>query len=544
MPSEHRLHPSSILFAFAGSVKRFALPALLAMVTSSRTSGTPPFMGRWAERGPDLSNFEFWLLLLLIPSALAAIATYLSFRIRYEGTEIVIRSGIIFRNERHVPYHRIQNLDAVRNVAHRVLGVTEVRVETGGGKAPEATIRVLHNGAFDQMRRRVIEGRARVGAPAPAADGAALADAEPTVDVAAPPLVRLKPDTTYAAARTLLHLPPRELLLHGFLDNRGLLVVGAAYGVLWEFGLLRGVWNQLFANDGYAPAVVSQTVRRLSAGQTPPAREIAVLVLVVGSLLVLVRVLSMVWAATRLHDFRLTRAGGDLRTEYGLLTRVTATIPARRVQTVTVHDGPLQRLAGRMAVRVETAGGQATPQQGFKSDREWLAPIVRASAVPALVREVSSLDLETLPWQPVHPRAFRRAVKPALLIGIAVIAPLLGAFGWRALAVLPFSLAWMTFVSWKQVHAMAWAATGDAVAFRSGWLWRNVTVAPVGKIQAVACWESPLDRRAAMARVRVDTAGASERSHRVDIPYLARETANTLHRRLSTQAAQTVFHWS
>ncbi len=50
----------------------------------------------------------------------------------------MIRSGLIFRNERHVPFSRIQNVDAIQNVFHRLFGVAEVRVETGGGKEEEA----------------------------------------------------------------------------------------------------------------------------------------------------------------------------------------------------------------------------------------------------------------------------------------------------------------------------------------------------------------------------------------------------------------------
>ena len=72
----------------------------------------------------------------------------------------MIRSGILFRNERHVPYHRIQNLDAVQNVFHRALRVIEVRVDTGASKEPEATISVLPEAAFADMRRRVFAGRA------------------------------------------------------------------------------------------------------------------------------------------------------------------------------------------------------------------------------------------------------------------------------------------------------------------------------------------------------------------------------------------------
>jgi hypothetical protein len=46
-----------------------------------------------------------------------------------------------------------------------------------------------------------------------------------------------------------------------------------------------------------------------------------------------------------------------------------------------------------------------------------------------------------------------------------------------------------------------------------------------------------------MARVRVDTAGAKLSSHRVDIPYLARETAAGLRDLLAARAAQTAFKW-
>ena len=116
-------------------------------------------MNRWMPGDFEIANWQFWLLLFLVPATIVAITRYLSFRLRYEGTELVIRSGIFFRNERHVPYARIQNLDAVRNVVHRLLGVTEVRIETGGGQAPEATISVLHETVFEEMRRRIFEGR-------------------------------------------------------------------------------------------------------------------------------------------------------------------------------------------------------------------------------------------------------------------------------------------------------------------------------------------------------------------------------------------------
>ena len=534
MLSEHRLHPSSILFALAKSLKAFALPAVVVLLTSGRTSPQPAagpgwgparWMNRWMPGDFEIANWQFWILLFLVPATIVAITRYLSFRLHYEGTELVIRSGIFFRNERHVPYARIQNLDAVRNVVHRLLGVTEVRIETGGGQAPEATISVLHETVFEEMRRRIFEGRATVS-------GAGVAEASKSA-----------PEVPPLASRTLLHLPLPELLLNGMLDNRGMILITAAYGLLWQVGLLQPVWDWA-ANGWYRPDLVQDTIEQIAVGGQVPWGEVAILLVSLVGLLVLVRVASMIWSGMRLYEFRLSRVGEDMRTEYGLLTRVTATIPLRRVQTLTIREAPLQRLLHRMSVRVETAGGQSTPQQGPKKPREWLAPIVRGSDVPALVREVlPGFHLEMLDWRPLHPRAFARALKPALTIGTVMTLPLFGLFGWRALLVLPFTLAWMTVVAWKQVQRTQWTLTDDAVVFRSGWLWRNVTIAPVVKIQTVTCTESPFDRRAMMAGVRVDTAGASERSHRVAIPYLARETAKALHERLSAQAAQTTFRW-
>jgi putative membrane protein len=345
--------------------------------------------------------------------------------------------------------------------------------------------------------------------------------------------------------RTLLYLPTRELLLNGLLENRGMVIVAAAYGVLWEAGLFRSVWEQL-TSGAYAPGLLRDTIASAAAGRFPSLGRMVILLIGIAGLLLLVRMLSMVWSFLRLHEFRLTRVGEDLRTEYGLLTRVTTTIPLKRVQSLTVRESPLQRLVGRMSVRVETAGGHSAhhDRQQKNQPREWLAPIIRQSAVPALVSDVlPGFDLDGFEWQPLHPRAFRRAMKPALLLSLITAVPFLFWFGWTGLLVLFITVPWLITLAWTHVRRTQWGATEHALALRSGWLWRQVTVVPAAKIQVVGCIESPFDRRAAMAGVRVDTAGSASPAHRISIPYLARETAAALYERLAAQTAQTAFRW-
>jgi putative membrane protein len=523
MPSEQRLHPISILFAFAGSLKAFAVPGLLVLVAGRSSSG-----GADGGFGRLPSSWEVWMMLFLIPAGLIAVARYVSFHVQYESTELVIRSGLVFRNVRHIPYSRIQNLEAVRNVFHRAFGVVEVRVENASGKETEATISVLPLAAFDEMRRRVLEGR---GGALEGGGAGTAAEA------------RLGGPVPACAEQTLVHLRLRDLLLFGFIENRGLVVIGAVYGLLWEYGPLSRVWSRVLDQTAYGSGFLRHTLRRALNGQLPPARLVAIGVAGLVGFLIVVRLVSMGWAALRLWDFRLSRVGDDLRTQFGLLTRVATTIPVRRIQTMTFRDSPLHRLLKRVGVRAETAGGQAgTP--GGVVDREWLAPLVRLADLPAVTRViVPEFALERIAWQPVHPGAFRRAVRPAVVWGLALPGMCAPIVGWWAVALAPVTVAWFVFAARKHVTALGWAATDEAVMFRRGWIWRVVTVARLTKVQAVARRESPFDRLWSMARVRVDTAGASERSVRIDIPYLPAEVALALQQRLAGAAATTDFRW-
>jgi putative membrane protein len=129
---------------------------------------------------------------------------------------------------------------------------------------------------------------------------------------------------------------------------------------------------------------------------------------------------------------------------------------------------------------------------------------------------------------------------------IAALASALSAnvIGWKAVllfaALVPISIVHAR----RGARAMGWALTDELVAFRSGWVWRSVTIAPLARVQAVAFRESPFDRRNDMASVRVDTAGAGDLSHRIAIPYLAREIASGLSRQLAHEAALRRFRWS
>lgn len=505
MPFEGRLHPLSFLFDVGGQLKQLIVPGIVLLVGA----GSAGF------------DWQAWLLVLVVPSAAIAIVRCLTFRYRFDESELVIRSGLIFRNERRVPYSRIQNIDAVQNLFHRLLHVVEVRVETGGGDTPEASLRVLPRAALDEMRERVFAGRGR--APVAAAEG--------------------EPGLAEAAPQILLRLGPRDLLLAGFVESRGLIIMLAGFGVLWEAGLFDPMFDKIAGEDVDERGVIRLSLRAVTGGGMPSFEHIALAIGAFILLLLVMRVLSMIWSLVRLYGFRLERRGGDLRAEYGFFTRVMMTVPLHRIQTLTVREGPLHRLFKTVMVRVDSAGSESTGERGA-AKRESLAPILDKRTLPALLREVlPEVDLSTLEWRPVDPRGFRRALRVALVFYGLLALPFVLMLKWWTLALLAVLWSWAWLDVRLHIRYLGWAIVDRAVLFRRGWLLREFSVARFSKIQVVSLGETPFDRRYRMASIDVDTAGTGDLSNRIGISYLARHTADELRQFLSARAAQTSFRW-
>lgn len=507
MPSEpksatQRLHPSALLFGVGSAAKRLLLPGIVVL---------------FASRGGDPT---FWMLLLFFPALAAVLIKYWSYRYRFGDDELVIREGIVTRNERHIPYARIQNIDLLQNPLHRWFGVAEVRVETASGDKPEAVIRVLSLEAVAEMRGRVFAGKQETRETPPQA-------AEREGSAEAPQQMQ--------HGRLLLQLPPRELVLHGLISNRGMVVVAAALGAMWQLDLF----------ERFGLSLSKESWRQfLRAGR--PGYLLGFVLLGAIALLVallLLRLLSVGLAMFKLYGFELRRQGEDLRAEYGLLTRVSKTIPRHRVQLISTREGLLHRWFGRAMVQVETAGGP-DDEGASSADHLTLAPLIPKSQVAELLSEVlPEVQLDQVQWRALAPRARLRLLRRSLVRSVILVAVAVAAVGaWGAcVAAALFPLAYIR--AGLYVKYTAYALTPGAVLYRSGWWVRRLSVARFNRIQVVSLHETPFDRRSRMATLRVDTAGGGRTGHPIAVSLIEAQTAKDLHDFLYREAGQTAFRW-
>jgi putative membrane protein len=484
-----RLHPWSWVFHAIRALREVALPALVFMVVGRKDAFGPLVVGAVAA-------------IILVAWGILRSRTF-----RYEllDRELLVREGLFVRETRHVPFARVQAVNERQGPLHRLLGVTELVLESGAAGKPEAVMRVL--GVAEAAR---IAGMLR---SVTAADHGIPEHATPGV-VASP---------AAATTQELLRIPTDELILHGIISNRGFVVIALVFGIISQnselLDLLPIDFKQLMKDS-------TDTAAGIDAGAI-----FGVLLVLLLGIMVLVRLLSIAFALFTLHDFTLRRAGDRLRMNRGLLSRVDVSGRVSGFQRIVLEQSLLHRAFRRCAVKVDLAGASLLgPPEAADSRLDTLAPIATPAKARSLLHElIPGLDIDDLPWQPLHrSAAVRRWQRTAwwLLPTLALVVAAAGLIPGLPSAALLGALVAATIVlglsvvhAWRWARWSAFAASDGVIAFRSGAWARHWTLVFDDRAQSTALRRSPRDQREGTASLAVDIQSMTA-SHALHIPYL------------------------
>lgn len=482
---ERRLHPWSWLFVLVQQLRSFALPLLVLFFNPK-----------------EGNSWDLYGLIGVGVLALWSIALYFTYRFRVTPDGLEIRSGLLQRSLRNIPWQRVHNVALHQSILHRLFRVAEVRLESAGGMRPEAEMRVLSL-ADARALETLIRGRGeRTGVAAGAGD-ATLADAEPET-------------------RVLLELPPSEVVRLGLISNRGMLLVAAAIGVVAQTSP-KAMSRMIEGPIGY----LIGWGRELHLGIVGWALGVLVLLVVFA---IALRVLSVAQALLQFHGFVLGESGRRLSVRRGLLTRVRANMPRRRIQAWSLHEGLFHRWFGRRSLRVDSAS--IDNANGQRSLRD-LAPVATPATIDALVQHLlPAVQWPPQAWRPLHPKAWRRQLTVPALVLLAATGALVFREG-------PWALAMLAGLPLLVLRARIWArhagysVDGGLVVVREGWLEKHWRFAETRKLHSLRLSRSPFDRRHGMASLLLDTAGASPFDPPLRIRYLPEAEARALHDRLA-----------
>lgn len=345
----------------------------------------------------------------------------------------------------------------------------------------------------------------------------------------------------------LLEVPTGELVIHGIISNRGLLVVAFAAGIiaqnpeLLEMLPIGGLLDRL--DLGELVGSGTGTAAAFSVGTVLGA----LLVLALG-LLVFVRLLSVAYAVVTLHGFTLRRGGDRLRVTRGLLARVDVSGRVSGFQRLVLRQSLLHRVFDRCALDVDLAGSSFVDGDTAQRSRlDTLAPIATPAEAQALLDGfVPGVRLDALDWRPLHRSAMSRRLQRTLCWLLPpLIAALAGAWlmpgaSMTTLGIVAACAAAALAASVWHAHRWArWSAfavAGGAVVWRSGVLARRWVMVFDDRAQSTTLRRSPRDRREDTASLSIDVQSMTA-THALRIPYLDAAEADRLNGRFWAPAA-------
>ncbi len=238
-------------------------------------------------------------------------------RTRYgiSDDSIVLHSGVLWRQQRHVRLARLQAVDVTQPLLARLFGFASLKIESAGGGESNITLSYLTEEEAQRLRNEIL---ARAAGVRPSAATAAVPPPEGTASGTspAPPVVAVE-----APERPVLELAPSRLIASLVLSIGVMLAVLA----LVAFVVVLVVTQSLRAIGGALPMV-------LGAG-------------------------GYVWQRfAGEFAFRIGLSADGVRLRHGLLEAKARTVPPGRVQAISITQPPLWRRFGWWRLQVNIAG--------------------------------------------------------------------------------------------------------------------------------------------------------------------------------------------
>jgi putative membrane protein len=466
--------------AQAADARRTApLGIIVGALTDIRRAVLPAVAGAYGFRS-DLDGIGFIAGIAVLAVAIgAALAALRWWRTTYTvgADDIRLETGLVGRAARSVPYDRIQDVSLEQPLLARVLGLAQVRFETGAGGKDEIALSYLAVAEGERLRELVRERRT---------------DESPAPAVGADPIERDRP------GEVLFAMPPRRMVTYGLFEF-SLAAVAVAGGLAQQFDFLLPF--DLWDGDTWRDLLDVPAHRVAELGllfQLGLALAALMALAVVGFATGIARTLVREWG------FVLERTAKGFRRRRGLFTRTDVVMPAHRVQAIEITTGWLRRRFGWHGLTfvslAQDAGSGSHVVAPFGQTEE-LAPIVRAAGF--------ALPDGATPWHRPAPRAFVDRAIVGSMVPLLPAAALLIA-GHPAVAVLP--LLAIPIIALQQ--ALLWrrerhAVDARQVFTRRGWLAPRVEIAPRIKLQSVEIRQGLLGRRGGYAALRLGLAGGT-----------------------------------
>jgi len=444
--SEQRrmMHPLYIVYIIFQIIKSF-LPLIIILLIRE---------AKWLKLAP---------LTLAIGGGLLVIAAAISYvewkRFGYwlEEDRIVIRKGVLFRDEKTIFYSRIHSVNVQQKLIHRILGLAQVMIETpggskkGDGSLPALSVKAANDiSAMLRSRKHYIQMK-QEQEQTPSAEssrsdlqmnealddlqlkealqdstGKQYNDSVLSADMASPSSYTDKKGSEEIRVK----LTPMQLMQAA--------ATSLNFGLALAF--IAGIYS--FANNVIELLMPAETVDEVleSSGAGVFRYGVVVISTIILLLLIAVWLLSIALYVLKYSGFTIIKQGSQLLISYGLLEKKTFLIDPQKIQAVIMKESLLRQPFRYCELQLQIVSTD-------KQEQLTLHPYIHRSKVGLMLQQfVPQLSMpaeDTLLKAPS--RALINYVRIPLIIVLIINIGLIALFQWYgawSLLLLPIVFLW------------------------------------------------------------------------------------------------------
>jgi putative membrane protein len=463
-----RLHISGLLVGFVSGLPQLVFP-MVAAIFGVRKADNPVLIPIVIAVVLLFSLFFRWL-------------AWLRFQYFVGEHDIRVEKGILNRTARSIPYDRIQDVSIEQKPLARMMGLGEVKFETGGGDGDDAKLSFVTLEEANRLRALIRSRKAGIAVAAPADVPAHVED----------------------DAHPIFAMDGKRVFVFG-LYSFSLVIFAVLGGLAQQFDFLLpfDFWD-------FKHWIGLAEERGVSVSQINGVGLFAQLILAFGAISSLIFIgfaTGVVRTILREHGFRLDQTAKGFRRRRGLFTLTDVIMPTHRVQGALVQTGPFRKRRGWHSLKFVSLAQDSKQEANYVAapfatlDEVWRIAIAAEIAAPdgdeRLQRGVATYWLTQLLF-----------IVPVLLTAMAALvifadAPIGRTTLLLLLLVLPGVFSWL---DWRQYR---FGLDDRQLYVRRGWWRQQMTIAPQVKVQSVEIAQGPLSRRQGLASVRFGIAGGT-----------------------------------
>ena len=462
-----RLHITGLFVSFLSGLPQLVLPIVAAIfgVRQSKNMALIPIV---IVAVLAFSLFFRWL-------------AWLRFRYHVGDHDIRVEQGILNRTARSIPYERIQDVSIEQKPLARMMGLGEVKFETGGGDGDDAKLSFVTLDEANRLRALIRSRKAGV------------------------PAVHESP----------LSADPQDAAPIFAMDGKRVFTLGLYSFSLVIFAVLGGVAQQfdfllpfdLWDIKHWAGLAEERGVSVDKINGVGMAAQLILAFVAFASLIFIGLVTGVARTLLREHGFRLTQTAKGFRRQRGLLTLTDVVMPTHRVQAAVVQTGPIRKWRGWHSLKFVSLA------QDSKEESNYVA------APFATLEEVWQIAQAAKIDAPDGDELLRQGAAKYWIIQLLMLVPpiilamaALVIFADAQVLRTTFLLLLLVFAAvsfWIDWRKYRFGLDDQQLYLQRGWWRQQMTIAPQVKVQSIEIAQGPFTRRLGLASLKFGIAGGT-----------------------------------